>query len=285
MLQWQQCGRLTGLMLQPTKANICFEKVLCPESSLNKKASVKKESNSWKWTDYATVCVLLLYLIHIGVIVVCLVLFNKVKESVQFFLYFFKRRKKFKHAWRWRIKALAVRWTQKTTVSPDDSNCLPMTPLHADTLLMQWLNIDWLHRDLGLYFRQGWVILSQCVDSVFRWPKLCVLSQTLMKGEVSAKNCNWSPSRPHARSDPAFCFLTIHLAGSSWLWKTLVLPSPRSTLKALTAQSTETQWDLREVQVSLPGFHLNGVGQAPLLPPLQHHCQDKYDLKEQSWVV
>lgn len=75
---------------------------------------------------------------------------------------------------------------------------------------MQWFNIDRLHRDLGLDFRQGWVILSQCVDSMFRWPKLCVLSQTLMKGEVSAKNCNWSLSRPHARSDPALCLLTIH---------------------------------------------------------------------------
>lgn len=37
-----------------------------------------------------------------------------------------------------------------------------------------------------------------------------MLSQTLMKGEVSAKNCNWSPSRPHGRSDPAFSFLTVH---------------------------------------------------------------------------
>lgn len=85
-----------------------------------------------------------------------------------------------------------------------------------------------------------------------------------MRGEVSAEHCNWSPSRPHAWVRPSALLFwpSIH-----WLWKASVLPLSQSTLKALTALSTQTQRDVREVQASCwSALQLDKVGQPPLVP-------------------
>lgn len=72
-----------------------------------------------------------------------------------------------------------------------------------------------------------------------------------MRADVGTKHCNWSLSRPHAWVS-SLCFLTRYTSGLKWQWKASVLQLSLSTLKALAALSTETRWDLREVQASPP---------------------------------
>lgn len=76
---------------------------------------------------------------------------------------------------------------------------------HCKSLRMipNWFYLDVITCGvICIYSRPGWVIPSLCVDSnlmaTAQASQTSVLSHIAMRAELSAKDCNWNPSRPHA---------------------------------------------------------------------------------------
>lgn len=107
-----------------------------------------------------------------------------------------------------------------------------------------------------------------------------------MRADVSAKHCNWSPSRPYAWVRP--CALL-----SDQLYERVELAVKGLSVAALSEYTEGSDCSVYRDTVRLkggPGLrqserYLDRVGQPPLIPPLQRHSQDKYDLEQQRWVV
>lgn len=167
----------------------------------------------------------------------------------------------------------------------------PWQQQYANAMFFVWTLTAW--QGTGFYFRPGWVILSQCGDSVFRWLQLRPLQCS------SLSHCNeWSLYAPSIVTGACpdlmpgsvvFALLTRYIY--EWVEAAVKGLSVAALCKYTEGSGCSVHRDAvktkGEVQASPPclsvtSAELDGLHSSPRCST---YSQDKYELEQQSWVV